>query len=270
MKRLIGKIAIVTGAGKKGDVDGTGYATSMLFAREGAKVLLADISQENATATLTDIAAEGGKAAVFIGDVSKEKDCAAMVGAAVERFGKINVLFNNVGLGGSGMVTQVEEEKWERVIDVNLKSMIMACKHAVPRMAESGGGSIINVSSIDALRAGSSRNVPYAAAKGGMISTTKLMAVHHGRDNIRSNCIAPGHLYASFPAPYLSEAERERRRRIAPLGTEGTAWDVAWAAVFLASDESRWISGVVIPIDAGLLAATPLAVVHHLSEGGTD
>lgn len=133
-------------------------------------------------------------------------------------------------------------------------------------MAEAGGGSIINVSSIDALRAGSSRNVPYAAAKGGMISATKVMAVHHGRDNVRVNCIAPGHLYASFPAPYLSEAERERRRRIGPLGTEGTAWDVAWATVFLASDESKWISGVIIPIDAGLLAATPLAVVHQLDE----
>lgn len=268
MNRLSGKVAIVTGAGRKGEVDGTGYATSMLFAREGAKVLLADISPENADATLAAIEAEGGEASVFIGDLSKETDCAAMVDAAVAAFGKINVLFNNVGLGGSGMVTQVEEAKWDRVMDVNLKSMIMACKHAVPRMAEAGGGSIINVSSIDALRAGSSRNVPYAAAKGGMISTTKVMAVHHGRDNIRVNCIAPGHLYASFPAPYLSEAERERRRRIGPLGTEGTAWDVAWATVFLASDESKWISGVVIPIDAGLLAATPLAVVHQLDETG--
>jgi len=151
----------------------------------------------------------------------------------------------------SGTVTQVEEEKWDFVMDLNLKSMIMACKHAVPRMAEAGGGSIINVSSIDALRAGSSRKVPYAAAKGGMISTTKVMAVHHGRDNLRVNCVAPGHLYASFPAPYLSEAERKRQHLIGPLGTEGTAWDVAWLTVFLASEESRWISGVVIPVDAG-------------------
>ena len=116
---------------------------------EGARVLLADISPENANATLAEIEKEGGEAAVFIGDLSKEADCAAMVDAAVTLFGKVNVLFNNVGLGGSGMVTQVEEEKWDRVMDVNLKSMIMACKHAVPRMAEAGGGSIINVSSID-------------------------------------------------------------------------------------------------------------------------
>ena len=275
MDRLKGKVAIVTGAGKKEIVtragkktyvDGTGYATSMLFAKEGAKVLLADLSPENAEATLAEIEAAGGEGAIFIGDVSTEEACAGMVEAAVEHFGKVNVLFNNVGLGGSGMVTQVDAEKWDRVMDVNLKSMVMACKHAIPRMAEAGGGSIINVSSIDALRAGSSRNLPYAAAKGGMISATKVMAVHHGRDNVRVNCIAPGHLYASFPAPYLSEAERERRRRIGPLGTEGTAWDVAWATVFLASDESKWISGVIIPIDAGLLAATPLAVVHQLDE----
>ena len=275
MDRLKGKVAIVTGAGKKEFVtsagkktyvDGTGYATSMLFAKEGAKVLLADISPENANATLAEIEAVGGEGAIFIGDLSTEEACAGMVEAAVEHFGKVNVLFNNVGLGGSGMVTQVEEEKWDRVMDLNLKSMVMACKHAIPRMAEAGGGSIINVSSIDALRAGSSRNLPYAAAKGGMISATKVMAVHHGRDKVRVNCIAPGHLYASFPAPYLSEAERERRRLIGPLGTEGSAWDVAWATVFLASDESKWISGVIIPIDAGLLAATPLAVVHQLDE----
>ena len=124
MERLNGKVAIVTGAGKKGEVAGTGYATSMLFAREGAKVLLADISPENAHATLAEIAAEGGEASVFIGDLSKEADCAAMVEAAVEQFGKVNVLFNNVGLGGSGMVTDVDEAKWDRVMDVNLKSMI--------------------------------------------------------------------------------------------------------------------------------------------------
>ena len=111
MNRLEGKVAIVTGAGKKGEVDGTGYATSMLFAREGAKVLLADISPENANATLAEIQAEGGEASVFIGDLSTEAACAGMVEAAVERFGKVNVLFNNVGLGGSGTVTQVDEEK---------------------------------------------------------------------------------------------------------------------------------------------------------------
>ena len=138
MDRLNGKVAIVTGAGKKGEVDGTGYATSMLFAREGAKVLLADISPENANATLAEIEAEGGEAAIFIGDVSTEDACAGMVAAAVENFGKVNVLFNNVGLGGGGTVTQVDEAKWDRVMDVNLKSMIMTCKHAVPRMA--GGG----------------------------------------------------------------------------------------------------------------------------------
>ena len=156
MERLKGKVAIVTGAGKKGEVDGTGYATSMLFAREGAKVLLADISPENANArACAKLRQKVAKLQCSSVICPQRQLAAGMVeAAAVERFGKVNVLFNNVGLGGSGMVTEVDAEKWDRVMDVNLKSMIMACKHAVPRMAEAGGGSIINVSSIDALRAG--------------------------------------------------------------------------------------------------------------------
>jgi NAD(P)-dependent dehydrogenase (short-subunit alcohol dehydrogenase family) len=141
--------------------------------------------------------------------------------------------------------------------------MVWTCKHAVPAMMTSGGGSIINVSSIDGLRAGFSPNVPYAVAKAGVVQLTRTMAVHHGRDNIRVNCIAPGHLHAPFVSDLPNEV-RELRRRAGPLGTEGDAWDVAWAAVFLASDESRWISGVVLPVDAGLLAATPLAVLDNL------
>ncbi|MEM7342873.1 MAG: SDR family oxidoreductase, partial [Chloroflexota bacterium] len=137
---------------------------------------------------------------------------------------------------------------------------------AVPAIADAGGGSIINVSSIDGLRAGNTHNIPYAVAKGGLVTLTKLMAVHHGREGIRVNCIAPGHLHASFAAHLVSEEKRELRRKAGPLGTEGDAWDVAWAAVFLSSDEARWISGVVLPVDAGLLAATPLAVWDNLNE----
>jgi NAD(P)-dependent dehydrogenase (short-subunit alcohol dehydrogenase family) len=180
-----------------------------------------------------------------------------------QRYSALHILFNNVGASGPGMVTEVEEPVWNRALDVNLKSAVLACKYAVPKMADSGGGSIINVSSIDGLRAGMSPNIPYAVAKGGLVSLTKAMAVHHGRQKIRVNCLAPGHLYAPFVA-HISEEQRELRRKAGPLGIEGNAWDVAWAAVFLASDESRWISGVVLPIDAGLLAATPLAVLDYL------
>ena len=128
---------------------------------------------------------------------------------------------------------------------------------------KAGGGSIINIASIDGLRANIWQNIPYAVSKGGAVSLTRNMAVHHGRDNIRVNCIAPGHIYAPMTTT-ISDELRDLRRRSGPLGTEGTAWDIAWAGLFLASDESRWISGVLLPIDAGLLAATPLAMLSHL------
>ena len=261
--RLHNKIAIVTGAGTRGPMPGTGQTTALLFARHGAKVLLVDLDMERAEQTLAAIEQEGGQATVFKADVTNEGDCRAMVDACLEHYGGLHILFNNVGTYGPGMVTEVEEADWNRSLDINLKSMVLTCKHAVPKIAASGGGSIINISSIDGLRAGGSRNIPYAVAKGGIVALTKNMAVHHGRDNIRVNCIAPGHLYAPFVA-HISSEKRELRRKAGPLGIEGDAWDVAWASLFLASDESRWISGVVLPIDAGLLAATPLAVLDNL------
>lgn len=262
-KRLQGKTAIVTGAGTRGPMVGTGQATAILFARHGASVLLVDLEVERAQETQTAIAMEGGQASVFQADVTQEEACRALVDACVERYGGLHIVFNNVGASGPGKVTEVEEAVWQRALDTNLKSAVLVNKYAVPKMAASGGGSIIHVSSIDGLRAGMTTNIPYSVAKGGLVTLTKAMAVHHGREGIRVNCIAPGHLYAPFAAQ-ISEETRELRRKAGPLGTEGDAWDVAWAAVFLASDEARWISGVVLPIDAGLLAATPLAVWENL------
>ncbi len=138
---------------------------------------------------------------------------------------------------------------------VNVKSIVLASKYAIPRMVQSGGGSIINISSIAGLRAHSS--TPYTASKAAVVGLTFSMAADHGRDNIRVNCIAPGLVYTPMVAPRMDAALREHRQQAAPLGTEGTAWDVAWAAVFLASDEARWISGVVLPVDAGLAMITP-------------
>ena len=185
--------------------------------------------------------------------------------SASNRYGSLDIVVNNAGAAGSGDVTEFDEEIWNVALDVNLKGAVLVCKYAVPRMAEGGGGSVINISSIDGLLAGAYINVPYSVAKGGLATLTKLMAVHHGRQNIRANCIAPGHVHASFTAGF-SQEERERRRKIGPLGTEGTAWDVAYAALYFASDESRWISGVIMPVDGGLLAATPLAVMNNLEE----
>ncbi len=263
--RLEGKVAIVTGAGSSGPGVGTGKAASTLVAREGAKVLLVDRVARQAEETLATIREEGGQASVFEADVTRAEDCRGTVDAVVERYGSLHILLNNVGIRGRGGVVDVNEEDWDRVLDVNLKSMMLTSKYAVPRMVEAGGGSIINVSSISALRAaGGEPNIPYAASKGGVISLTTAMAVHHGRDNIRVNCIAPGHLHTPMASAGMPDETRDLRRRAGPLGTEGNAWDIGWAALFLASDEARWISGVVLPVDAGLLATTPMAMLQHL------
>jgi NAD(P)-dependent dehydrogenase (short-subunit alcohol dehydrogenase family) len=263
--RLEGKVAIVTGAGSSGPGIGTGKATSVLFAREGAKVLLVDRVATNAEATLAAIRDEGGDASVCVADVINTADCQGMVDTARARYERLDILVNNVGILGPGSVVDVKEDDWERVLDVNLKSMMLSSKYAIPAMIEGGGGAIVNISSIAGLRAGSGgASLPYAVSKGGVIALTTQMAVHHGRDNIRVNGIAPGHIYTPMVAAGMTEEMRDLRRRAGPLGTEGTAWDIAWAAVFLASDEARWITGVVLPVDAGLLATTPLAMLRHL------
>ena len=267
--RLQDKVAIVTGAGATGSGDfvGIGQAISILFARQGAKVLLVDREQKNAETTLATIKEEGGQASVFVGDVTNDADCRDMAQAALASYGKLNVLINNVGISGPGSVTDVAEDFWDTVIDVNLKSVMLTSKHAIPRMIEDGGGSIVNLSSIVGLRAGSGRpSHPYAASKAGILGLSNSMAVHYGRDNIRVNCIAPGHIHSPMVARTHTDEMLDLRRRAGPLGTEGTPWDVAWAAVFLASDEARWISGVTLPVDAGLLAATPLAVFPYLRD----
>ena len=267
--RLEGKVAIVTGAGATGSGDflGIGQAISILFAREGASVLLVDRDQKNAETTLATIKEEGLEAAVFVADVTNNSQCRDMVQAAVARYSKLSVLVNNVGISGPGSVTDVDEDFWDTVIDVNLKSVMLTSKHAIPQMIEAGGGSIINLSSIVGMRAGSGRpSHPYAASKGGIIGLSNSMAVHYGRNNVRVNCIAPGHVHSPMVARHTSKEMLDLRRRAGPLGTEGTAWDVAWATLFLASDEARWISGATLPVDAGLLAATPLAMLPYLRE----
>lgn len=263
--RLKDKVAIVTGAGTRGSPPGIGQAASILMARQGAKVLLADYDIERAEATRQIIENDGGTASVFEADVTDEDRCKEMVETCCRRYGAVHVLFNNAGTYGRGKVTEFDEEEFDRAIAVSVKGTAFCCKYAIPKMIEAGGGSIINMSSVDGIRAGWTTNVPYSVAKGGIVTLTRLMAVHHGRDNIRTNAVAPGHVHGAFVRK-LPEEARELRRKAGPLGTEGNAWDVAWAVVFLASDEARWISGVVLPIDAGLLGATPLSVWQNLNE----
>jgi len=254
--RLAGKVAIVAGAGSSGEVLGNGKATAMLFAREGASVLCADAVEERACETADAILKEGGTAVPFRADVSKAADCAAMVEAAVERFGRLDILDNNVGVSVRADVLEVTEDEWDRVMSINVKSIMLTAKYAIPQMIRAGGGSIINISSIAGLRA--NQSTPYSTSKAAVIGITRSMAGDHGRQGVRVNCIVPGLIYGPMVAPRMDGPLRERRREAAPLGTEGTAWDVAWAAVFLASDEARWITGVALPVDAGLLVMSPV------------
>jgi NAD(P)-dependent dehydrogenase (short-subunit alcohol dehydrogenase family) len=254
--RLAGKVAIVTGAGSRGDGIGNGRAAATLFAREGARVLLVDRSRRAAETTLEMIRGEGGEAAVREADVTSSDDCRAMVADALARWGRLDILQNNVGIGGRGTVVDVDEEEWEHVMRVNVTGMMLASKHAIPAMAQGGGGAIVNISSISALRP---RGLtPYSASKGAVIALTRAMAIDHAPQRIRVNCVAPGPVYTPMVyADGMSEELRERRRRASPLGVEGTGWDVGYASLFLASDEARYITGVVLPVDGGVTIASP-------------
>jgi NAD(P)-dependent dehydrogenase (short-subunit alcohol dehydrogenase family) len=272
-KRLAGKVAIVTGGGSYDGELGTGQATAICLAREGAQVLVADLSPNNAARTIAAIKDDsGGEAFAFIGDATNSDDSQAMIAAAVEHYGSLHVLVNNLGFGGRSSrwagepgLTGVDDPYWEAAFNLNLKSAMLASKYAIPAMTAVGGGSIINISSCDGIAGAMHYGVPYSVSKGALHMLTKTTAAFHGRQGIRANCIAPGHLYAAFTED-ISPEIRERRRRVAPLGTEGTAWDIAWAAVFLASDQARWISGVILPVDGGLYAIQPL-LGHDLIEG---
>jgi NAD(P)-dependent dehydrogenase (short-subunit alcohol dehydrogenase family) len=254
--RLEGKVAIVTGAGSSGPGVGNGKAASVLFAREGARVLLVDAVKERAEETLAMIKEEGGEASSFEANVINADDCRRMVEVAVERYGRLDILDNNVGISRRGTVLEISEEDWDYVMAVNVKSIVLCSKYAIPRMIESGGGSIINISSIAGLRAHSS--TPYTTSKAAVIGLTMSMAADHGPDGIRVNCIAPGLVYSPMVAPRMDETLRETRKNAAPLRTEGNSWDIGYAALYLASDEARWVNGIVLPVDAGLTSVTPV------------
>ena len=254
--RLEGKVAIVTGAGSSGPGVGNGKAAAVLFAREGAKVMLADAVLARAEETLAMIRDEGGEAEVFEANVTNADDCRRMVEATVERYGRLDILDNNVGISRRGSVLEINEEDWDFVMAVNVKSIVLCSKFAIPRMIESGGGSIINISSIAGMRAHSS--TPYTTSKAAVQGLTMSMAADHGPDGIRVNCIAPGLVYSPMVAPRMDSDLREIRKNAAPLRTEGDSWDIGYTALFLASDESRWINGVTLPVDAGLTSVTPV------------
>jgi len=266
--RVEGKVAIVTGAGSTpGPGIGTGKATAVVLAREGASVLLVDLYPERAELTRQMIEEEGGKAVVCGADVTQAAACEAMVRAAVDAFGTVDILVNNIGLASLGTVVDTTEEVWDRALDVNLRTAFLASKYAVPVMAEKGAGAIVNIASISALRGDGT--VAYSAAKGALIAMTVDMAYSHGRQGIRVNAVAPGHITTpmvmSVSAPGArAEFMNTMRSEAGLLGTPGTGWDVGWAATFLASDEARWITGATLPVESGVLSVTPLMMAPYL------
>jgi NAD(P)-dependent dehydrogenase (short-subunit alcohol dehydrogenase family) len=266
--RVAGKVAIVTGAGSiPGPGVGTGKATAIALAREGAKVLLVDLFPERAEETRRVIAEEGGEAVVFKADCTKWNECAAMVMAAVDTFGTLDILVNNLGLASFGTVVDMHERDWDRTFDINLRTVFLASKYAVPIMAAQGSGSIINLSSLSAERPG--KTIAYSAAKAGVQAMTFDMAYAHGRQGIRVNCVLPGSIITPVAQNIIStlpdsEEIEELRRQSSMLGSPGDAWDIAWAVVFLASDEARWITGVTLPVDGGTMRLTALSIVPQI------
>ncbi len=250
--RLKGKVAIVSGAGVQGGAGlGNGKATAVLFAREGARVVLADAVDEWMDGTRAAIAAEGGEAVAVVADVTKSEDCQRVADLALARYGVVHVLFNNVGISGPGTVESASDEMWRRVMDANVTGMVKMSRCVLRPMRAAGGGSIINVSSVTALRP--KGMAPYTVSKAAVVGLTHAMALDHAHDRVRVNCIMPGLVHTPRVAQHISPEMRETRRTSTPLQIEGEAWDVAWAAVYLASDEARWVTGIVLPVDGGFL-----------------
>lgn len=260
--RLRGKVALITGAGSIGPGWGNGKATSVLFAREGAKVVCVDINPAAAEETRGIIAAEGGEAMALTCDVSDRGQVEAMAAAAVERFGRIDILHNNVGIAVVGGPVELEEAEWDRVADVNLKSLFLVCRAVLPIMEVQGGGAIVNTSSVAGIRYSGVDYVSYSTTKGAIIPFSRSVALQYARKGIRSNCILPGlmdtpMIYAGLQDAY-SDGDMERMREIrasqCPTGRMGDAWDVAHAALFLASEEARYVTATELVVDGGLTA----------------
>jgi NAD(P)-dependent dehydrogenase (short-subunit alcohol dehydrogenase family) len=254
---MAGKVAIVTGAGSQAQGGmGNGRATAVLLAREGARVALVDSVLDRAEETLALVEAErAGSGMTILADVSDPASCRRVVAAAAERWGRLDVLVNNVGIAGpAGTAVDVDLEAWERGLRVNVTSMVLMARYAIPEMLRAGGGAIVNLGSVAGLTGGHP-SLLYPTSKGAVVQMTRAMAAHHGRDGIRVNCVCPGMVYTPMVyARGMSAEMREARRRRSLLQTEGTAWDVATAILYLVSDEARWVTGTVLTVDAGATA----------------
>lgn len=263
--RLNGWRAIVTGAGTLGDGVGTGKAIAALFAAEGAKVALFDMDEARAQTTLELIAGSNGQARVFTGNVADAQDAERMTKAALEWLGGLDTLVNNIGIGaGAGPLHTVAQADIDKVMSVNFGTAINMCRAAMPALLEGQGKSIVNISSVAGILAHG--NSAYGPSKAAVIQLTAELAVMYGREGVRANCVAPGHIMTPMVEAYVKGEGRRVRSAIAPIGIEGDAWDIAQAALFLAGPESRFISGITLPVDGGVTVLGPLAAYERVTQ----
>ena len=254
LSRLDGRVAVVTGAGSRGAGIGNGKAAAVLLARRGAKLLLLDADEASAQITRELIESSGGQALVRRTDVSNPEACRAAMDAAVQAWGRVDILVNNVGIGGpAGDAVELDLDEWDSALRVNVTSMMLMARFAIPQMRKLGRGAIVNIASVAGLQGGTP-SLLYPTSKGAVVNMTRAMASHHGKEGIRVNCVAPGMVYTPMVAGRMSAEMREVRRKRSLLQTEGSGWDVGHAVAYLASDEARWITGVILPVDAGTTA----------------
>lgn len=252
-RRLEGKVALITGAGS-----GIGRETAVLFSAEGAAVVVADRDDKGAAETVATVTAAGGAAVFVHADVSRSDDCARMVAAAEQKFGRLNVLFNNAGIMDSrdDDAVSTDEEVWDRTMNVNAKGVFLGCKHGIPALRRAGGGSIINTASFVAILGAATPQIAYTASKGAVLALTRELAIVHARENIRVNALCPGPLHTELLMKFLDTEQKKQRRLVhIPMGRFGRAREIAQAALFLASDESSFVTGTDFLVDGGITAA---------------
>ncbi|MBK9943816.1 MAG: glucose 1-dehydrogenase [Kouleothrix sp.] len=251
--RLHDKVALITGAGS-----GIGRAAALLWASEGASVVVADVNDAAGQAVVAELRAAGGQAIYVHADVSQAADAENMVRAAEAAFGKLNVLFNNAGIMHSDDDNAIttDEAVWDLTMNINLKGVFLGCKYGIPALRRAGGGSIINVASFVALLGAATPQIAYTASKGGVLSMTRELAVIHAREHIRVNALCPGPLRTELLMKFLNTDAKQQRRLVhIPIGRFGEAHEIAQAALFLASDESSYVTGATFTVDGGITAA---------------
>jgi len=251
--RLKDKVALITGAGS-----GIGRQAALLFSREGAAVLVVDVNDAGGNETVAMVKQAGGRAAYCHADVSKAGDCQSMVAAAEKNFGRLNVLFNNAGImhAKDDDAISTDEAVWNLTLDINAKGVFLGCKYGIPALRRAGGGSVINTASFVARLGAATPQIAYTASKGAVLAMTRELAVIHARQNIRVNALSPGPLKTELLMSFLNtEAKKQRRLVHVPMGRFGEAEEIAKAALFLASDESSYITGTEFLVDGGLTAA---------------